>query len=189
MKKLLFLFFVPYMIFSQENRFFNSFTEYSYFKENEEYEEYEEYDTKEKLLKSLLPFTVILLTGGINIGMREGRYKNNYQDNWWGTVNGAFTLGLVGTMIGYGISYGINNISDGKFGEMGILFGILFGLAGGVTMAFLPPFKNAFRENSFLYYSYPVLFGTGLTFIILDIWIGKNKKPNSQLKQFSLIKF
>jgi hypothetical protein len=183
-KKILILIFLPQILFSQESQNFNLSNEYSNFSENNDIE------PKDRFLSSLFPFTVLLADVAINIGMREGIYKNNHQDNWWGTVNGALTLGLGGTIIFGSISYGIFKITDGKFDEKDVIISTLLGLAGGVTMAFFPPFKQAFRENAFLYYSYPTLFGVALGYVIIDIWIGKNneeKKFNFQLAPNSLM--
>jgi hypothetical protein len=123
------------------------FTKYPYF-EDEEINK-----PKDKLLTSLFPFTVLLASVALNVGMREGIYRNNQQDNWWGTVNGALTLGLAGAITGAGISYGIYIISDENFDEINILLGAFLGWAGGITMAFFPPFKQEFRENPYLYYT------------------------------------
>jgi hypothetical protein len=124
---------------------------------------------------------------GLSIGMREGVYKNNYSANWWGTVNGVFALGLAGELIGAGIPYLIYKISDGKFSKNNILWGALLGLAGGVTMAFFPPFKEAFRENTFLYYSFPGLFTTACTIAIFDIWFGKKNNTPRKVNSNALM--
>jgi hypothetical protein len=175
MKKIIIFFLlIPYLSFSQENMVFDLFTEYSYF-ENEE-----TIKPDDKLLKSLFPFTVLLGSVALNVGMREGIYRNNPENNWWGIVNGAFTLGLTGTIIGTGISYGIYKISNENFDKMNVLWGTFLGLAGGITMAFFPPFKQAFRENPYLYYTFPVLLGAGLTFVIVDIWVGKGNTSKRQ---------
>jgi len=121
----------------------------------------------------------------INVGMREIIYKNNHQDNWWGTVNGAFTLGFGGTIIGSGISYAIYKISDEKFDKIYVIFGSILGLAGGVTTAFFSPFKEAFRENVFLYYSFPTLFAAGLIGVIIDNLVEKNEVEKGKERKFS----
>ena len=175
MKKIMIFFFlVPYLIFSQETISFDLYTGLSYSEETNYIE------PKDKIIASIIPFCVLMGSVGINIGMREGIYRNNYQDNWWGTVNGVFTLGLAGTLIGTGISYGIYRITNESFNEINVLWGTFLGLAGGITMAFFSPFKQAFRENAFLYYSFPVLFSAGLTYVIIDIWFGKGNAPRNQ---------
>ncbi|MDR0320037.1 MAG: hypothetical protein LBI28_00900 [Treponema sp.] len=182
MKKIiLLLIFCPYIIFSQEHYNLNLFEGYSDISNNEEI------GTKNNYLASLGAFTVLLADVAINVGMREGIYRNNYQDNWWGTVNGALTLGLGGTIIVGCISYGIFKISDGKFNENGVFISTFLGLAGGVTMAFFPPFYQAFRENAYLYYTYPTLFAIGMIFVIIDIWTNKERNLNLRVTQNSLI--
>lgn len=180
MKKVVILLFLPYIIFSQQNISFNLFNEYSYL--NEDYED----KSESKYINSLLPFSVLLADIAINVGMREKVYRNNHQDNWWGTVNGALTLGLGGTIVGYGISYGIYKIADEKFDEVYTVFGVVLGLAGGVTAAFFSPFKEAFRENVFLYYTYPTLFAAGLTYVIIDILSGKQLSGNNKKRNYNV---
>ncbi|MDR2941931.1 MAG: hypothetical protein LBV17_05015 [Treponema sp.] len=183
MKKILFYsIFIPYIIFSQENINLNLFSGFTYFEESS-------YSTtSEKIKSSVLPFIALLSTVGLNVGIREGIYRNNYQDNWWGTVNGALTLGLAGEIIGYGIAYGIYKTSNESFNEIYTLWGPILGFATGITMSFFSPFKEAFRENTFLYYSFPTLFAIGLTYVIIDIWIGKEDKPR-KLQSNALLNF
>jgi hypothetical protein len=175
MKRIAVLFLLmPYLAFSQEYRGFNLYAGSPYSDEGS----YS--DTGNKVTSTLLPVFALLGTVGLNVGMREGVYRNHYQDNWLGTVNGAFTLGLAGTLIGTGISYGIYKLTNERFDRMNVLWGTFLGLAGGVTAAFFPPFKQAFRENAFLYYTFPVLFTAGLTYVIIDIWFGKGSVPRKQ---------
>ena len=183
MKRIIvFFIFVPYFIFAQENIDFGLYNDFSYSDESNYI------DTNDKIKNSLLPFFVLVGSVGLNIGMREGIYRNNYQDNWWGTVNGVLTLGLAGTLIGTGISYGIYKITNERFDKMNILWGTFLGLAGGVTMAFFYPFNQVFRENAILYYSYPALFAAGLTFVIIDIWFGEGNTQRNQISN-ALMKF
>ena len=88
------LLFLPYFCFSQESLNSRIFYRYPIF---EEFKEEEKTGVGNKFLQSLFPFTFLLGSITLNVGMREGIYRNNYHNNWWGTVNGALTLGLAGT--------------------------------------------------------------------------------------------
>ena len=130
----------------------------------------------DNIIATAFTFGLIALTVGFNVWMREGVYANNHSNNWWGTVNGAFSLGLAGMVAGYGISYLAHIISNRRFDEMHTLSGAVIGMVCGIALAFFPPFRLAFRENAFLYYSFPALMVIGFLGVGFDIWFGDRER-------------
>jgi len=163
--------------FAQEN-IINPITFYSSISSTGDYEQ----ETVPQKISSTLLFTgLAAATMGINIWMREGVFQDNHSDNWWGTVNGTFTLGLAGTITGFGITSLIYKISGERFNERFILLGSVAGLIGGAGLAFFPPFFQEFRENQYLYYLYPGLMTAGFIGIIFDTWFGGGNRREVDL--------
>ena len=170
MRIIILFLFLPTLIYTQESIKYD-FSKYTENTENEKNEK-----LSSKITTSLFFLGMAATTVGFNVWMREGVYKNNYSGNWWGTVNGALTLGLTGTVLGYGFSSFLFVISNGKFEEKNYLLCTIIGLTVGIVSAFLPPFYQAFRENKYLYYTFPALMSAGFISGAVDVWLRKERK-------------
>ncbi|MDR0404129.1 MAG: hypothetical protein LBH35_11155 [Treponema sp.] len=128
-------------------------------------------DTK----KGLTIGTYCLLYTTTSILMRELVYKNNYSNNWMGSVNSFITLSGIGGGLGFLLWYFSNN------GHDSILTPFIFtfvGIIGGSIINFaIPGMQNSFKENAFLYYTAPAVIGGlgifGLTIKIREEFFDK----------------
>jgi hypothetical protein len=96
-----------------------------------------------------------LLIGGLSIGMREGKFRDDLSDNFMGSINGVLNITLVGMTLGALLF--MPSISTGEWGFLFPLFGGItggiFGIAvGTILTATLPSIGNAMNNNAVLYY-------------------------------------
>jgi len=111
-----------------------------------------------------------VLIGGLSVGMREGMYKDRDSENFMGSVNSVVTMGGLGLFFGGLVGY-CTGADKGWGGLVDlVLFGGL-GLIGGIVVGSLPPVQKAFKENTALYYSSPVLLALPATIFTIRIWL------------------
>jgi len=106
--------------------------------------------------------------------MREEIYKDNRSENIMGPINGALTLGAVGTVIGFfigGTSYKGGAEYSNMYGPLvaGIIGGII-GCVTGVLIGCLPSVGDAFNNNAVLYYTPAGVSAIFASVIIIKIW-------------------
>ena len=112
---------------------------------------------------------------GVSIWMREARYADRREDNWWGGVNGTFGMAFAGGVLGTQLERILLG-EDVLLNDNAVDFYFIFGgLIAGMITSFLPPVTEAFRENPFLYYAYPAFLSIVSTIAIIEIW--PEKKP------------
>jgi hypothetical protein len=132
-------------------------------------------DMDENTKTGLTLGTFCLLYTTTSILMRELVYKNNYSNNWMGSVNSFITLSGIGGGLGFLLWYFSND------GHGSIFTPFIFTFAGiivGSIMNFaIPNVQNSFKENALLYYTSPTVIGGfgifGLTIIIKDLFFDK----------------
>jgi hypothetical protein len=149
----------------------NHFSDYTFLHNLQTYDEYGQgVDMDENTKTGLMIGASCLLYTTTSILMRELVYKNNYSNNWMGSVNSFITLSGIGGGLGFLLWY-ISNDGHGS-----ILTPFIFTFAGiitGVIINFtIPSVQNSFKENAFLYYTAPAVIGGlgvfGLTIKIRD---------------------
>ena len=148
---------------------FNLISNIPFFNEKKEKSEK---TVSQKIFNSVIEMGVPLLWAGLSIGMREGVYKKDYSQNWFGTVNGVFTLSFCGALSGIFIPFLIDLFfAKGELSPFVYLLGMFTGMITGVVLAFFPPAYYEFRENPVAYYSAPGLVGIVGTLSVITIWI------------------
>jgi hypothetical protein len=190
MRKLfLLILFVPQVIFCEESESFkiDLFNNMSFFHEGiissnlillsdipffDEKTEKPKKTVSQKIFNSVIDIGIPLLWAGLSYGLREGTYKNDYSKNWFGTVNGVFTLSFCGALSGMFIPLLIDLFfAKGELSPFVYLIGMFTGMIAGVVLAFVPPSYYEFRENPVAYYSAPGLVGIIGTISVITIWI------------------
>jgi len=126
----------------------------------------------QKILNSVIDIGIPLLWTGLSYGLREGTYKNDYSKNWFGTVNGVFTLSFCGGFLGITIPLLVDLLfTKGNMPSIVYIISMYTGIITGIVLAFVPPFYNEFRENSVAYYSAPGIVTLVCTISVISIWI------------------
>jgi hypothetical protein len=112
--------------------------------------------------------------------MREWVYKGNDQDNWWGNVSGALTMGSAGVLLTFLLlAPGLAGYAPGA--NYDIIGFLALGFIAGAALSFLPPVQETFRENAFAYYVTPVsLFVISIPTLIEFIYDIKHYKKISK---------
>jgi hypothetical protein len=113
-----------------------------------------------------------LVIGGLSIGMREGKYRNDPSNNFMGSINGVLNITMGGMTLGALLF--MPSISTGEWGFLFPLFG---GIAGGILgltvgtilTAALPSIRNAVNNNAVLYYLPTAMSALVATIVIVKL--------------------
>ena len=113
---------------------------------------------KDIFIENIFPFGFLFINLSLSIIMREWIYNGNHQNNWWGNVNGALTMGFAGVITSFILFLpAIAGASLAPGADIDIIPILVTGFIIGASLSFIPSVQQTFRENAFAYYATPVI--------------------------------
>jgi ankyrin repeat protein len=114
------------------------------------------YNITEYLPAALKYFSFPLIVGGLSIGLREGTYRNDYSQNFMGSINGVFNFTMGGMVLGALMLMPLasNGGWDFLVPIFGGFIGGMIGFFGGIILvATVPSIGRTINNNPIFYYA------------------------------------
>ncbi|QQO10127.1 hypothetical protein [Breznakiella homolactica] len=128
------------------------------------------YALLEAIQKSVMPVVIPAGYFCVCVYLRE-KHRDNFLNNWMGTLNSIITVSLVSGAALFFIILIVNIQANNGYDSL--FYGLIGGIVGiiiGLVLTLGTSVRNFFKEKAAFYYSAPVIVALFSILLLINIW-------------------